>query len=145
VPRPAAAADDELRRLRRGPGEEAPPSDVETLAVECADCGASLERVREVLGAVLTRPDAEWPGVEEWRRVLPTWFVERCVDDAELRDCVVDKWSLRAWVYWFQPGMRRWRWWDATVTEGRLEVRIAVLKRPYLRGALEWLLKVAAA
>jgi hypothetical protein len=70
--------------------------------------------------------------------------VESCVEDAEIRDCVIDKWSLRAWVYWFQPGMRKWRWWDAADAGGRLEVRILVLDRPYLRGALEWLLQAAA-
>ena len=121
-----------------------PPGELESLAVECADCEAALRRVRGVLEAVLARSEAAWPGVEEWKGILPSWFAERCVDDAELRDCVVDKWSLRAWVYWFQPGLRKWRWWDATSGDGRLEVRIAVLERPYLRGALEWLLKVAA-
>lgn len=93
---------------------------------------------------VLAHSSGEWPGLEEWKRALPTWFVESCVDDAQLRDCVIDKWSLRAWAYWFQPGMRKWRWWDARASNGSLEVRILVLERPYLRGALEWLLKVAA-
>jgi len=105
----------------------------------------ALRRVRDVLEVVLSRSGVEWPGLEEWRRALPAWFVDSCVDDVEIRDCVVDRWSLRAWVYWFQPGLRKWRWWDAAATDGRLEVRILVLERPYLRGALEWLLKVAAA
>jgi hypothetical protein len=112
----------------------------------------ALRRVREVLepvlsvGARLASPShaSPWPGLDEWRRALPSWFVEACVDDAELRDCVVDKWSLRAWIYWFQPGTRKWRWWDATPTADRLEVQVLVLERPYLRGSLEWLLKVAS-
>jgi hypothetical protein len=113
--------------------------------VECGGtCEAALRRVREVLEIVLLRSDAEWPDLEEWRRTLPTWFLDCCVEDAEVRDCVVDRWSLRAWVYWFQPGVRRWRWWDAAVTDECLEVRVLVLERPYLRGALEWLLEVAA-
>jgi hypothetical protein len=93
---------------------------------------------------VLARSGAEWPAPDEWKRALPAWFVDSCVDDVELPDCVIDKWSLRAWLYWFQPGMRKWRLWDAGVGDGRLEVRVVVLERPYLRGALEWLLKVAA-
>jgi hypothetical protein len=105
---------------------------------------AALRRVREVLQVVLSRSQAEWPDIDEWKRALPSWFVDSCVDDVELRDCVIDKWSLRAWLYWFQPGARKWRWWDAEVGDGRLEVRVVVLERPYLRGALEWLLKVAA-
>jgi hypothetical protein len=97
-----------------------------------------------VLGAVLEHAQGEWPGLDAWRRHLPAWFVAACVDDAEVRDCVLDRWSLRAWIYWFQPERRRWRWWDAGAEEGRLRVTILVLERPYLRGALEWLLKVAS-
>lgn len=103
----------------------------------------ALERVRDVLDVVLERAAEEWPSVDEWRRFLPTWFVAACADDAELRDCVVDRWSLRGWTYWFQPERRAWRWWDARAEGTRLQVRIAVLQRPYLRGALEWLLQTA--
>jgi hypothetical protein len=115
--------------------------------VDCADPEGSLARVREVLTVVLRRASAaaQWPSVEEWKRTLPAWFVATCVDDVELRDCVIDKWSLRAWTYWFQPELRKWRWWDAAVEEGRLRVRVQVLERPYLRGALEWLLEAACA
>ncbi|MBO0685420.1 MAG: hypothetical protein J2P45_19880 [Candidatus Dormibacteraeota bacterium] len=136
---------DELRHLREGAGDEPAPDELDALEAECPRGGeATLRRVREVLEVVLGRSSGEWPGLEEWKRALPGWFVESCVDDAQLRDCVIDKWSLRAWVYWFQPGMRKWRWWDARAGSGNLEVRILVLERPYLRGALEWLLKVAA-
>jgi hypothetical protein len=96
-----------------------------------------------VLDVVLERSQGEWPGLEEWKRLLPDWFLAACVDDAQVRDCVVDRWSLRAWVYWFQPGLRNWRWWSAEAEEDRLRVTILVLQRPYLRGALEWLLTVA--
>jgi hypothetical protein len=66
------------------------------------------------------------------------------VDDAQVRDCVLDKWSLRAWTYWFQPQLRQWRWWDAVATADGVRVTLLVLGRPYLRGALDWLVKVAA-
>ena len=69
--------------------------------------GRALARVREVLEIVLERSQGEWPPLEEWKRVLPGWFVAACVDDAEVRDCVIDRWSLRAWIYWFQPGLRK--------------------------------------
>jgi hypothetical protein len=136
-------ATQELRRLREG-ADGTPSGDTDV--VEAAGGSRALERVREVLEAVLSRAAAggEWPDVDEWRRLLPAWFVEACVDDAEVRDCVVDKWSLRAWVYWFQPQQRRWRWWDARVDGDRIAVTLLVEQRPYLRGALEWLLKVAA-
>ena len=135
---------EELDRLHAGPGDRPPPGELDSLErgyVGGAD--AALRRIREVLEVVLSRSAGDWPDLEEWRRSLPAWFVDCCVDDVQLRDCVVDKWSLRAWVHWFQPGVRKWRWWDATATGDHLQVRVLVLERPYLRGALEWLLQVA--
>jgi hypothetical protein len=135
---------EELDRLRACPGDHAPPGELDSLEREYAGgADEALRRVRGVLEVVLSRSAGDWPGLEEWRRLLPAWFVDCCVDDVQLRDCVVDKWSLRAWVHWFQPGIRKWRWWDATASGDHLEVRILVLERPYLRGALEWLLQVA--
>lgn len=135
---------EELHRLRAGPGDEAPPGELDSLEREYSGgAEAALHRSREVLDVVLSRSAGDWPDLREWRRSLPAWFVDSCVDDVQLRDCVVDKWSLRAWVHWFEPGIRKWRWWDATTAGDRLQVRILVLERPYLRGALEWLLQVA--
>ncbi len=134
---------EEFRHVRESARGEVPPGEIDT--VEAPGDQAALGRVREVLETVLTRAGAggEWPGVDEWRRLLPAWFTAACVDDAVVRDCVLDKWSLRAWTYWFQPDLRRWRWWDARTEDGRMVVTLLVLQRPYLRGALEWLLKVA--
>lgn len=134
---------EELRRVREGADSQVPPADTDML--EAPGDEATLGRVRAVLEIVLARAGeaGEWPGVDEWRRLLPAWFTAASVDDAEVRDCVLDRWSLRAWTYWFQPDLRKWRWWDARVADGRVLVTLLVLQRPYLRGALEWLLKVA--
>ena len=136
---------EELRHVREGAGQEAPPG--ETDPVQVSGGARTLARTREVLETVLGRAAAggDWPSTAEWRDLLPAWFTAACVDDAEVRDCVLDRWSLRAWTYWFQPGLRRWRWWDAAVEGDRLTVTLLVLQRPYVRGALEWLLGVARA
>ena len=133
----------ELRHIRDGAGDQAPPGELDV--VEAAGGAPALARVREVLEAVVGRAvtGGDWPAAAEWRTLLPGWFTAACVDDAEVRDCVLDRWSLRAWTYWFQPDLRQWRWWDARVDGDRLAVSLLVLQRPYLRGALEWLLEVA--
>jgi hypothetical protein len=137
--------EEELNHLRQGAAGIEAPGELDTLEVECPrGAEAALDRVREVLEIVLRRATGEWPELAEWRRALPAWFVATCVDDAYVVECVLDRWSLRAWVYWFQPHLRHWRWWDAEASDRTLRVRILVLARPYLRGALEWLLKVAA-
>jgi hypothetical protein len=132
---------EELRHLREGAGGRPPPSDSDVLEVPGGE--RTLQRARQVLEPLLGHEGSEWPGVEEWRRRLPDWFTGACVDDVQVRDCVLDKWSLRAWVYWFRPDLRKWRWWDAEVDDDRLSITLLVEQRPYLRGALEWLLAVA--
>ena len=139
-------AERELAHLRAGAATEVPPGEVDELVVSCPE-GAErlLTAVREVLEVVLAHQAGPWPGVDEWKQLLPEWFVSSCVDDRQVRDCVLDKWSLRAWTYWFQPDQRRWRWWDARADGHRLQVSLLVEERPYLRGALEWLLETAGA
>lgn len=135
---------EELSHLREGAAQP-PPGELDVLDLDCpGGAPEALDRTREVLEAVLAHTAGEWPDPATWKTVLPAWFVAACADDAEVSDCVLDRWSLRAWVYWFQPTLRRWRWWDAAVEGRRLRVRLLVLQRPYLRGALEWLLKVAS-
>ncbi len=134
---------EELRHIREGAGGAIPAGEIDLL--EAAGGAGTLARVREVLEIVVARAAAggEWPAAGEWRSLLPGWFTAACVDDAEVQECVVDRWSLRAWTFWFQPDRRKWRWWDAGVEDDRLVVSLLVLQRPYLRGSLEWLLKVA--
>jgi hypothetical protein len=137
---------EELRRLREGaPGDPA-PGPLDSLAARCPGGGAeALARCREVLAAVLERSSGPWPSLEEWKGQLPAWFLERCSDDVEVRSCVLDRWSLRAWIYWFQPERRRWHWWGAEADGELLRIALLVVERPYLRGALDWLLRCAGA
>jgi hypothetical protein len=141
-----SSLDEERRRLHEGAAGLEPHGELDELEMEAGDAGRRLERVREVLTVVLDHSEGAWPGVDEWKRLLPGWFVAACVDDRELRDCVLDRWSIRSWAYWLQPDQRRWRWWDACTSDGgRLRIQLLVLERPYLRGSLDWLLEVAGA
>lgn len=138
--------EEERRRLGEGAAGLEPPGELDSLDVRAADPAATLERVREVLDVVVAHGEGGWPEVDEWKRLLPAWFVAACVDDREVQECVLDRWSLRAWLHWLQPDQRHWRWWDAEPAgDGTLRVRLLVLSRPYLRGSLDWLLKVSGA
>jgi len=97
--------------------------------------------VREVLDLVLA-PRSPWPSVDEWARILPEWFVSQCSNDVRVQSCVIDKWSLRAWVWWFQPEQRRWTLVDARAEGERLELDLEPTGQgSLLLGALEWLVK----
>lgn len=104
-----------------------------------------LARGREVKVAVLGHSQP-WPELDEWKQILPGWFVAACIDDRVVQTCVLDRWSLRAWLHWLRPENRRWHWWAAVVEEP-LTLRLTVLAREpdFLRGSLDWLLQASGA
>jgi len=136
--------DQELQKLRSGGLRPADAGLDELVTFVAGRAASTLERVREVLLPIVRHSSEDWPALSEWPARLPEWFLQQCVDDALLRDCVPDRWSLRGWIYWLQPERRKWRWSGAWAGEDELRIQLLVLERPYLRGALEWLLKAAA-
>ncbi len=136
---------EELERLLFGGLRPAEPELDELTASVPGGAAAALARMREVLEPVLRHSSGVWPALSEWPAELPQWFLGHCVDDALLRDCVLDRWSLRGWLYWLEPERRKWRWAGAGAGTDELRIQLQVLERPYLRGALEWLLRVASA
>ena len=137
----------ERERLDRGPDPgESPPEDAVEVIYPCpGGAEAVLSRTREVLVGLIPTP-RPWPSLDEWRQRLPSWFVDACSDDVAISTCVVDKWSLRAWVWWFQPEQRRWTWWDARAVDNRLSITLVPTGAgSLLLGALEWMLEASGA
>lgn len=136
----------ELDRLERGRPAERPAAGLVSIEADCPEgTGDVLAKVRQVLARVIDAPKP-WPSTDGWREILPAWFVEACSDDERVTTCVLDKWSLRAWVWWFQPEQRRWLWWDATEDGTALTIRVIPTGQgSLLLGTLEWLLKAAGA
>jgi hypothetical protein len=116
-----------------------------SLTAHCSgDSEQVLAKVREVLESLLQ--PWPWPPLDEWQTRLPSWFVAACVDDRSLQSCVLDQWSLRAWLHWLHPDNRRWYWWTANADDGfSLRIEVLAKDRDFLRGALEWLLRVSGA
>ena len=137
------AADEELERLWAGSLQDL-PAEADLLVQPAGDPELTLRRSREVMATVIGRYRGPWPELQDWPQVLPDWFTASMVDDAEIRNCVLDRWSFRAWVYWMRPDTRPWRWWGADASPEEVRVAVLPLSRPYLNGALRWLLEVAA-
>ena len=139
----------ELERLAAGgpqAGEE-PPATPSVVAATFEGGAASVDaawvRVREVL-EIMAEPRRPWPATGEWKALLPAWFVDSCSDDVTIVNCVLDKWSIRAWVYWFQPDQRRWLFWSRAAGDSELAVTVIPTGQgSLLLGSLEWLMKCA--
>ncbi|MFE1961379.1 HEAT repeat domain-containing protein [Streptomyces sp. NPDC059479] len=167
----------ELIRVRYGPHPDTKNPLLEVEATFTAqDPHAAIALMRDVLLAVLpytADPATTWPTDDQWRSILPTWFVERCAPETPVRqgtaadwlawwrgptqqqretemktDAVAD-WRLSDWINLFDPDamadVRSWRWWDTGVrTTSTGWVRFGTDGHPYGgRGALLWLIEAA--
>lgn len=160
-------APEERRHLKSGTrrGEQPGGAGLVSVVIRCRrDARVVLGRCREVLGVVLDHQLGPWPEVDEWRRFLPGWFVDACVEEskeeverwlAEWRRLPSDQraaaeegrgWSLADWLMWLQPDERQWFWWDASVDdEDTLTVELEVVGLPGPLGAFTWLARAAGA
>jgi len=158
---------EEQRHLAAGPrpGEEPGGVGAITVLARGSEARTVLDRCRSVLAVILDHSGPEWPTVEEWRSLLPKWFVaasspERSREDAErwlawwrtlgpadqARAESEQRWTLADWLYWMEPFERQWFWWDAEIgTDGTLRVTVEIPSWPAALGALDWLLRAAGA
>jgi hypothetical protein len=159
---------DERRHLTEGPRHGELPGGAGTVDVFAhggPDAAVILDRCRAVLLTVLEYAEKEWPSLEQWSSLLPTWFLAACAPARSREETErwlawwrtlqpADKaraekeqpWALADWLYWLQPSERQWFWWDATATaEGTLRVTVEVASWPTALGSLHWLLRAAGA
>ncbi|WP_406642528.1 hypothetical protein [Amycolatopsis sp. WGS_07] len=158
---------EERRHLMSGPRSGQVAGGVGTVDVlACEGNGTEiLSRAQAVLLTILEYSEAEWPAVEEWRALLPSWFVAACGEEMRREDAErwltwwrtlgpADKvraeserrWTLADWLYWLNPLERQWFWWDAKAEQdGTLRVTVEVSGWPTALGALDWLLRAAGA
>ncbi len=154
---------EERRRFQSGVEPKEKPAGLGPIHL-IAHCPGNAEDVlrkcRETLAIVLEQDEANWPTTETWRSLLPQWFVSESApeisqEEAERRRRLPieerkrlseEAWSVSAWVYWFQPTMREWFWWDAVVEDpNTLSVAVEVNGWPFPWGALKWLLRASGA
>jgi|JI7StandDraft_1071085.scaffolds.fasta_scaffold146089_1 hypothetical protein len=165
---------DELRHLLIGVNPSDIPEGLGIVEVK-AYCPGNADVVlcksREVLEVVLRQSTLEWLSEEDWEKedwekLLPEWFVQRCPQekteeeeeqwlqwwrglDPEEQQKVNRglEWTLSGWIAWFFPDEeRQWFWWDATVESNNLlQVEIEIKAWPFPWGSLAWLLRASGA
>jgi hypothetical protein len=156
---------DELRRVAEGPRpDEEPTGQLVAADVRCdGDAAAVLARCREVMAVVLEHSDGEWVSDEQWRDLLPAWFVEVSAPDPtpeETQELMArraamasderrafdaersQRWSVGAFVSNFDPEERTWYWWSAEViNDDGFQILLVADDWPAPVGALDWLLR----
>ncbi|NDJ58751.1 hypothetical protein GWD52_17515 [Enterobacteriaceae bacterium 4M9] len=131
---------------------------------------ATLSLAKEVLSIVNAHSLEQWPTLEDWKTMLPSKFVNRCLQesqeeqkieaqkkweqlsyDEKIKAAALDEqWALSSWLSWLEPEGREWFWWNAILFDEPLDethflVEVTVLDSPFMSGALKWLFKASGA
>ena len=124
-----------------------------------------LMRAQRILLIINDASRGAWPEEQDWKRLLPEWFVVACAREPtaeeaqawlarwqslpweeQQREERAREWTLAAWLHWMQPDQRAWLWWDAVaLDENRATVAIEVEEWPFPWGALAWLFRASGA
>ena len=151
--------EEEIERLIAQPLDSNPPRGklVCQFNVHCTgDASLVLRRAKEVLLTILQQNP--WPSIDEWRRRLPAWFVERSAAEISQADASGKlnfffrkrrrnrRWSVGSFVFWFTPGERAWFWWSAKIENPDLfQVEVIAIDLPFPWESLDWLLRASGA
>lgn len=151
---------DEIRRLLNGPlPDETPSGALVTFRAECdKDATDVLQALREVWATALWQTDPDRLSGDEWKMILPRWFVSQFDPGIHTEDPLLrrafqlrermspgEAWTLSDWVRSVGSTTRGWAWWAAEVIAPyRLEVRAVVQPGGDL-GALQWTMRCAGA
>ena len=159
----------ELHHIDNGPDPLEAPGGIGLVTFD-VDCDGNAqqvyERSREVLRIIVQQYEKPWwPPLEEWKRILPQWFVEACAPEESHEEAerwskwwrnlpreeqrrveAEQRWSVDNWIYWFEKVNRHWWWWDALVdSPDEMRVAVQVEGWPFPWGSLRWLLKASGA
>ena len=153
---------DELNRLTTETGNSN-AIDIGFLKVELkVDCDGNssevLRKTKEVLVRVIDCELSLDDPIEDWKEVLPAWFVNSCAPElsSDKIDQILAKvdgfevlsklWTVGGFLYWFRPEERSWFWWGAVVkNQNAFIIELIVEGFPFAWGALDFLLHTSGA
>ena len=152
---------DEVRRLGQSPQEAIPKGTIAMrFTAHCErDASGVLIRCKEVLNIVFQQNSESWPSIDTWRSLLPEWFILRSSEEIPQKEAerrlrlpleerikLSQRWSVSAFVHWFQPGERYWYWWGAEIKDtNTIIITVIATDDPFPWGSLDWLLRASGA
>ncbi|HEX8562686.1 MAG TPA: hypothetical protein VF676_06880 [Flavobacterium sp.] len=132
---------EELKRIEEHNNGELPEST--TLAISVTGVKnpeAVLNRTKEVMTAISQYAYAtEWPSDEEWKVILPTWFVESMTSKTSKdRDNDENLYHFESWIANIKD--RAWLWYSSKIEKDSVLFILETLSIPYLFSTLVYIL-----
>jgi hypothetical protein len=143
----------ERERIEQFRNGEQPPEPHWTYTIrlthEATQC---LARILAVVSIIAQQPRDAWPSDEEWRQMLPAWFVKSfatyTVEEAQalLARLPKEQWSEIPWEFgsWLDAIRGRgWEWWSFKQAEAELQIHLTLNEWPASLEAFEVIVKAS--
>lgn len=99
-----------------------------------------LENTMEIIKNISEHAHPKkWPSDEEWKSILPLWFVESMTaKSSEDRDKDPNLWHFESWIDNIRQ--RFWVWYSSKIEENSIIIVLEALSIPYLHDTLVYIL-----
>lgn len=124
---------EELTRIEKNNnGEEPKTTKIIIRAKDVKNTDKILLNTKEIMKAISKYAYSNaWPTDDEWKNLLPKWFVESMtLKSSDDRDKDDNLWHYESWVD--NMRMRAWVWWSSKKNGNDLEFVLETLSIPYL-------------
>ena len=132
---------EEIKRINNyNNGEYPSGSKIIILANQVANPQEVLTKTKEVMLAVSQFAFTDkWPTDEEWKKILPQWFVDSMTSKTSKdRDEDLNQWHYESWV--FNIKQRSWIWWSSEIGNNYVKIYLEALDIPYLHDSFKYIL-----
>lgn len=124
---------EELNRIENNnSGEEPKTSRIIIRAKNVKNADKVLRNTKEIMKSISKYAYTNtWPNDDEWKDILPKWFVEgMTLKSSTDRDKDDNLWHYESWID--NMRMRAWVWWSSKKSGDDLEFVLETLSIPYL-------------
>jgi hypothetical protein len=118
------------------------------------DVDACLSRIVQIVKLIAVQTPGHWPSMDEWRTLLPDWFVKSFVpfskEEAErlIATTPRERWNEIPWLFeaWLEAIQARgWQWWSSGVDEEGIQICLQITEWPASLEAFERIISASGA
>jgi hypothetical protein len=130
------------RILTQDVGGAPPGMYVIVRATRDVESKSTLCRIKTVMVLMAQCTESDWPSDDQWKEMLPPWFLESFATHPPERIRFPEPWHYGSWLDSMRD--RTWRWWSSELTSLGWRIWLTLSEWPYSIDAFEWLAAVAA-
>ncbi len=100
----------------------------------------SISKIKEVIEKIALYTNDTWPNDDEWKKILPHWFI--CAITSHTLKEIYDNDKLWEYGSWLDAMKQRgWEWWGYNINDDGFTIQLVALTMPYSIEPFDYLLR----